>query len=511
VAWAAEAIVSADSQPCVACHARGNPGEPGLVTHWEGSAHGAVGVGCAECHGVPAAGKPELTNPRYVVKTTWDKGTGLKTVELVTDGGAPVERPDLWNHGGREIVAAVSPRTCAQCHRGECAEFHTSRHSSAAQFIGSIDNFLGRFAEGPAAANSGCQQCHGSVLQVVPPRDAQHGPTYTADTWPNTGVGRVNADGSWGACTACHSRHAFSSALARRPDSCGKCHLGPDHPQMEIYQESKHGIAFKANETSLNLDAPAGEWVLGKTYTQAPSCTTCHMGATAARPGVAGLALTHDVGARISWTLRPAVSFQPKGIVAADGTVVLKPPTQRRAEMKQVCLMCHAPNWVEGFYVQYDQAVNLYNEKYAKPLVAIYDFLQKEKLIDAVPMNEEMDYVYFELWHHEGRCARHGASMMGPDYVQWHGFYPLSRNFYTRFLPLARELGRKGRKAKQVEQAIAQALRGADGKDWDRYHRWTQGLTENEKKAMLEWESEAYGQKGGQSGLRGAGATRPGG
>ena len=25
-----------------------------------------------------------------------------------------------------------------------------------------------------------------------------------------------------------------------------------------------------------------------------------------------------------------------------------------------------------------------------------------------------------EIWHHEGRVARHGASMMAPDYTHWH-------------------------------------------------------------------------------------------
>lgn len=65
-------------------------------------------------------------------------------------------------------------------------------------------------------------------------------------TWPNTGIGRINPDGSLGACSACHQRHEFEMVQARRPEACGKCHLGPDHPQKEIYEESKHGINFFA-------------------------------------------------------------------------------------------------------------------------------------------------------------------------------------------------------------------------------------------------------------------------
>lgn len=34
-------------------------------------------------------------------------------------------------------------------------------------------------------------------------------------------MGRLNPDGSAGACTACHQRHAFSVAQVRRPENCG--------------------------------------------------------------------------------------------------------------------------------------------------------------------------------------------------------------------------------------------------------------------------------------------------
>ncbi|MFO0794711.1 MAG: hypothetical protein U0586_11700 [Candidatus Brocadiaceae bacterium] len=34
--------------------------------------------------------------------------------------------------------------------------------------------------------------------------------------WPNQGVGRINPDGSSGACTSCHPRHSFSIEIARK-------------------------------------------------------------------------------------------------------------------------------------------------------------------------------------------------------------------------------------------------------------------------------------------------------
>jgi len=67
--------------------------------------------------------------------------------------------------------------------------------------------------------------------------------------------------------------------------------------------------------------------------------------------------------------------------------------------------------------------------------------LKARNALTAQPFDEEIEWVYFELWHHEGRRLRHGASMMGPDYVQWHGFYEVAKHFYFEFLPLARELG----------------------------------------------------------------------
>ena len=47
----------------------------------------------------------------------------------------------------------------------------------------------------------------------------------------------------------------------------------------------------------------------------------------------------------------------------------------------------------------------------------------------------ELNWIWFELWHHEGRRMRHGASMGGPDYTHWHGTYEVAKHYYTKFLP----------------------------------------------------------------------------
>ncbi len=166
-----------------------------------------------------------------------------------------------------------------------------SHHAKAGDILNSLDNYLGEVVAGPRGSDRRLRP----VSRLKGKGAGQRQPR--SHTWPNTGIGRINPDGSRGSCSACHTRHSFSVAQARQPEACGKCHLGPDHPQMEIYKESKHGILYEAKKNELNLDKRS--WVVGKDYTAAPTCATCHMGATPDQPA------THDVGTRLSWSLRP--------------------------------------------------------------------------------------------------------------------------------------------------------------------------------------------------------------
>jgi hypothetical protein len=130
-------------------------------------------------------------------------------------------------------------------------------------------------------------------------------------------------------------RHEFSVAQARHPDTCGKCHLGPDHPQKEIYEESKHGIAFFANMDEMNLDNP--KWVVGEDYWAAPTCATCHMSATRKQP------VTHDVGPAHQLEQPPGGLDPPRGLADAKmGLPGANIPWQvRRKNMQDVCINCH--------------------------------------------------------------------------------------------------------------------------------------------------------------------------
>jgi hydroxylamine dehydrogenase len=440
--------LSEESKACIECHKQESPS---IYQQWGASKHYRGNVACYECHAAQASDK------------------------------------DAYMHYDIRIATIVSPKDCSRCHEREVKEFIGSHHARGGRIIGSLDNVLAEVVEGnrgmktmgfpggvSAAAVNGCWQCHGSTVKVL--AEGKLDPA----TWPNTGIGRVNPDGSEGACSACHSRHSFSAAQARHPDTCGKCHLGPDHPQKEIYEESKHGIAFAANVDKMNMDS--AKWIVGEDYTAAPTCATCHMSATRAllaneaHPAIEAMPVTHDIGMRISWNNRPVLSIRPE---VSDAKMNLPGKdvhwTKRRADMQNVCSNCHSKTWVDNWYVQYDGLIDLYNNKYAKPGQALYN--AAKPLIKPVKFGNKIDFTWFELWHHEGRRARHGASMMGPDYTHWHGTYDLAKHFYVKYVPELEDLiekyidssnAEKKAAAENLKQVLDDILNSED-------HKWFLG------------------------------------
>ena len=463
--------VPAASKDCVDCHSKANPG---IAHQWKDSTHARKGVGCVDCH------------------------------------KAEVGDADGYKHYGAHIAVVVTPRDCARCHKHEAEEFAHSHHAKGGNILASLDNRLAEVVEGNrepfppfgghakegkakrmvnglASANSGCRQCHGSKVALqgkdgspinvdhLKPgkdgkptnkaavdriaRDENGQPKLHADSWPNTGIGRINLDGSRGSCTACHSRHDFSPRRARQPENCGKCHLGPDHPQKEIYEESKHGVAFRDLKATMNLDSKT--WILGKDYSQAPTCATCHMSGHTRNGGK----ITHDPGMRISWTNRPPSSLRMD--TTKDHKVIkVTDPAKRKAlihdgwqakrqRMTDVCTHCHTKAYVGNFYKQYDAFIDLFNNKFSYPGKAIMAALAKHQLRSKPAFDEEIEWTWFYLWHHEGRRARHGVSMMAPDYSHWHGMYEVAERFYMELIPQARELAHEGRKAGKAAGADA--------------------------------------------------------
>ena len=355
------ALVEATGK-CAECHRRETSA---IIAQYERSRHAQKGVNCLECHR-PVAGQEPL------------------------------------DHNGFVIAKQLTAKNCAQCHATEYEQYARSRHAGPAwAAVGGPAGFsaeqleqgekyhpgwIKRAAnplvglEGAAATTRGCESCHA--------------------------VGKPNADGSFGTCTHCHARHSASVALAREPTTCGQCHMGPDHSQIEIYDESKHGVLFAAQHASFNLAADPKH--LTTADLSAPTCSTCHMS------GLEGLKMTHDTTERLTWFLfAPISTKRPAG-------------DRGRDEMKEVCQKCHAHSRVEAYFKQADDVLAATNAK-VQAALAVTKQLRAEKLIPEQPFATPIQFAEFDLWHYFARTAKHGAFMGGADFVQWHGNYEILR------------------------------------------------------------------------------------
>jgi len=100
----------------------------------------------------------------------------------------------------------------------------------------------------------------------------------------------------------------------------------------------------------------------------------------------------------------------------------------------------HSRDWVKGHFENTDSVVRLYNEEYYSPVKDVMDELYAADTLSSDHyFDEELEWEFFELWHHEGRRDRMGTAMMAPDYAWWHGFYELKHRF-VHLLEMAGEL-----------------------------------------------------------------------
>ncbi|MFN8179241.1 MAG: ammonia-forming cytochrome c nitrite reductase subunit c552 [bacterium] len=353
------ALVKASGK-CAECHLRETEA---MVVEYEASKHAAKGVNCLDCH-------------------------------------RPVDKQEGMEHRGFTIAKSLTAANCAQCHQREYEQFLRSRHAAPAWAA-----VVGDSALTPEQIAASEQYHPGAVKR---PANALVGLEGSAATVKGClschSVGRPNADGSVGSCTQCHSRHLASVRLARLPETCGQCHMGPDHSQIEIYTESKHGVMFAAQKDRMNLDAPPDQ--LRPRDMPVPACATCHMS------GLGGQKVTHDTSERLSYWLFAAVSEKRPNYAAAQ------------ANMKDVCNSCHVKSRTDHFYAEAESVVVSTNAKIEEGL-AVVSGLRKDGLLTPQPFDEPIEFTAFDFWHYYGRTTKHGAFMGGADFVQWHGNYEL--------------------------------------------------------------------------------------
>jgi hydroxylamine dehydrogenase len=346
---------------CVTCH---RDETPGIVQQYSISTMAAAEVGCRDCHEVPA------------------------------------DYPMAVEHEGSLILAAPTAARCSECHEQEVAEFSLSRHGLPAYIavFGSQDLTAEHLALYESIPEGGYSpdKSRNAIAALEGPEMTK----FTCEVCHN--IGKPAADGSVGQCQKCHIRHQYSLEQARKPETCNYCHIGPDHPQYEIYVESPHGIAYATMGDDWHWDAEAG--TLSTEDFQAATCAVCHMSGFGDQP------TTHDVGDRLTWFLFAPVSTR-------------RPEWESNmAAMQGVCIECHNDNFISTFYAEADLATERVNEWVLESQEIIAP-LQDAGLLTAAPFDETIDFTFFNLWHHWGRTAKFGTWMQGPDYAQWHGAY----------------------------------------------------------------------------------------
>ncbi len=393
---------------CIQCHKREHPG---IFADWANSRHANANITCIDCHQAEEY-DPDVSQAHYQQYENSKDPYASKKYRV-------------------PVTAVVTPKDCSRCHPDEAEQYGRSKHANTLEIIWKIDPWLNDGMNSDVERSAGCYYCHGSVLKK------DEGGDLSSGTWPNVGVGRVNLDGSLGSCTSCHTRHRFSLMEARKPEACGQCHLGPDHPQIEIYMESKHGDIYTAFGDEYNWTAAPGTWSPGVDF-RGPTCAVCHMS------GAGPVKTSHDVTERLSWELQAPLTIRPENFSAFPAQTAWQ---QERDKMQAVCGQCHGKKWVTDHYTKMDRVVAEYNDVYYKPakdrLQQLYDngLLGKDRYFD-----EQLEVEFYELWHHEGRRARMGAAMMAPDYSWWHGFYECKKRFNT-FMEAAGGLLNNGREA----------------------------------------------------------------
>lgn len=352
-----------ENKACVDCHQKDNPG---IIQQYHDSKHSGRGVQCLDCH-KPVSGQETMAKDHYKVS----------------------------------VIAAPTPKNCEQCHKDEVKQFEDSNHAAKSWYsVEGAKNFTPEELAKNHLLDANGKPVNGGTANPVFNLIGKDASAQSCEVCH--AIGKKNQDGSFGDCTKCHLRHTFEVAQARKPETCGQCHLGPDHPQMEIYNESAHGAYYQANRDKFKMDAPAGTLTV-KDF-PAPTCATCHMSAFGSVKG------THNVGERLKWNLTPEIAK-----VRANGD-------KNQETLNAICLNCHTQPFITDVTTKAETNINSTNQNVTQGKAIMTD-LRGLGLLGTKPFGSPLDFTYFELWHHEGRRARFGAVMGGPDFVNWNGIY----------------------------------------------------------------------------------------
>jgi hydroxylamine dehydrogenase len=451
--------LSSETQDCIDCHINVTPG---IVKDWETSRHSHTVVKDALLKS-PLQKRISAVNIPAVLQ---DHVVGCYECH-----SRNIEKhKDNFEHFGYKINVIVTPNDCATCHPVEVSQYEKSKKANAYNnlmgnpvyhLLVNTINGLKKIKDdkiiseipGDVTLNESCLGCHGTIVNVAG-TDTVHSAIGDVEVpklsnWPNQGVGRINPDSSKGSCTACHTRHAFSIEVARKPYTCSQCHLEPDVPAWEIYRESKHGNIFfsKSNEWNMN-NVP---WIVGKDF-QAPTCAVCHNSLLVSPDSTVIAERTHDFGARL-WVRIFGLIYshpQPKSgntaiILNQDNLplpttfndeladkylIDLKEQKKRVELMETICESCHSTNWTENHFTHLDSVIVQTDEMTKSSTQLVAEAWKKGIEDKANPFDEEIEKMWIEQWLFYANTMRYSAAMTGaPDYQAFkHGWWDMSKN-----------------------------------------------------------------------------------
>jgi hydroxylamine dehydrogenase len=449
--------VSEETGVCISCHISYTPG---IVYDWLESRHSRTTP-------VDALKKPEIE--RRI--TSLEVGQRLANVTVgcyECHALNPQLHKDNFKHFGFDISVIVSPNDCMTCHPVEVKQYSTSTKAHAVGNLADnplytllVETIIGlksvedtKITRGEAShltKRETCYGCHGTVMKVEGMKkiETEVGEIEVPDLseWPNQGVGRVNPDGSRGACSSCHPRHAFSLKDARKLYTCAQCHLDPDVPAYNVYKESKHGNIYYARGDEWNFENVP--WTVGKDF-KAPTCAVCHTSLIVDGDGVVVAERTHNFDSRI-WVRvfgLPYAHPQPKEgntyiIKNADDlplpTTFLNQPASdylidsvemetRQAKMEAICQACHSTDWVQKHFQKFDGTVKETNQMVLSATQLLLQAWERELADKENPFDEEIEIMWMKQWLFYPNSIRYASAMTGaPDYAAFKlGWWELS-------------------------------------------------------------------------------------
>jgi hypothetical protein len=389
--------VPEESRACLECHTQRALGAA-AIRDWVKSRHAANGVACADCH-IPVKDAPEAIH------------------------NAPSTCEDS------RVRRGVSPSNCAQCHDDKVQEFSKGKHAKAWLAMGAMPTTFDQ-PEAIIRGEKGCGGCH-----------------------------RIGRDE--GKCDACHTRHLFSAAEARRPEACMTCHMGFDHPQWEMYSTSKHGTIYAVEKEKWDFSKPISEWYADPVNRdpgtpRAPMCATCHMpdGNHEVRTawGFLALRLPEDdqewMGYRAT-ILRGLGVLDEEGqptdrlsvVQAGDVARLTKEAWQaERDKMISVCSKCHTPSFAKLQLARADSIIKAADALMAEA-IEIVEGLYKDGILERqtdIPLSVDLlrfyevshpieQKLYVMFLEHRMRTFQ-GAFHMNPDYMHWYGWAEMKRD-----------------------------------------------------------------------------------